>query len=103
TATSPTPPYTLSLHDALPISATPTSIKPFASSTTRARISGDLLEHEVQAGTRIAFSGSSEGTHVPGRACVPFPRASHFRVVAPRSEEHTSELQSPCNLVCRLL
>src|SRR5256885_8904230 len=24
-------------------------------------------------------------------------------VVALRSEEHTSELQSPCNLVCRLL
>src|ERR1022692_3067393 len=24
-------------------------------------------------------------------------------VVAHRSEEHTSELQSPCNLVCRLL
>src|SRR5256885_9714921 len=24
-------------------------------------------------------------------------------VLAPRSEEHTSELQSPCNLVCRLL
>src|SRR5256885_11281275 len=24
-------------------------------------------------------------------------------VDAPRSEEHTSELQSPCNLVCRLL
>src|SRR5256885_4070717 len=24
-------------------------------------------------------------------------------VGAPRSEEHTSELQSPCNLVCRLL
>src|SRR5256885_6360776 len=23
--------------------------------------------------------------------------------VLPRSEEHTSELQSPCNLVCRLL
>src|SRR5256885_5235423 len=25
------------------------------------------------------------------------------RLVALRSEEHTSELQSPCNLVCRLL
>src|SRR2546426_1966036 len=25
------------------------------------------------------------------------------RVPAQRSEEHTSELQSPCNLVCRLL
>src|SRR5256885_12087388 len=26
-----------------------------------------------------------------------------FGVGGPRSEEHTSELQSPCNLVCRLL
>src|SRR5256885_13097431 len=26
-----------------------------------------------------------------------------WQCVAPRSEEHTSELQSPCNLVCRLL
>src|SRR5256885_6469053 len=25
------------------------------------------------------------------------------RLAGPRSEEHTSELQSPCNLVCRLL
>src|SRR5256885_6538774 len=25
------------------------------------------------------------------------------RAIATRSEEHTSELQSPCNLVCRLL
>src|SRR5256885_4384203 len=25
------------------------------------------------------------------------------RELPPRSEEHTSELQSPCNLVCRLL
>src|SRR2546426_1921080 len=33
-------------------------------------------------------------------------RAKHFRESATRpcrSEEHTSELQSPCNLVCRLL
>src|SRR2546426_7980523 len=27
----------------------------------------------------------------------------HIRGLWPRSEEHTSELQSPCNLVCRLL
>src|SRR5256885_2773359 len=26
-----------------------------------------------------------------------------FSLRTPRSEEHTSELQSPCNLVCRLL
>src|SRR5256885_13124573 len=27
----------------------------------------------------------------------------HGRLLEGRSEEHTSELQSPCNLVCRLL
>src|SRR2546426_7426869 len=27
----------------------------------------------------------------------------HVRTITVRSEEHTSELQSPCNLVCRLL
>src|ERR1022692_5221328 len=31
------------------------------------------------------------------------PRASSQDQPAHRSEEHTSELQSPCNLVCRLL
>src|SRR5256885_11763661 len=39
----------------------------------------------------------------PGRALDP----SRYFIVIPnhfgRSEEHTSELQSPCNLVCRLL
>src|SRR6478735_9585898 len=33
----------------------------------------------------------------PPPACSPAPPACS------RSEEHTSELQSPCNLVCRLL
>src|SRR2546426_3186675 len=28
---------------------------------------------------------------------------AHHEIRVPRSEEHTSELQSPCNLVCRLL
>src|SRR5256885_9899238 len=27
----------------------------------------------------------------------------NFAIIPTRSEEHTSELQSPCNLVCRLL
>src|SRR5256885_7434092 len=30
-------------------------------------------------------------------------RRSREKVMQTRSEEHTSELQSPCNLVCRLL
>src|ERR1022692_5322364 len=33
----------------------------------------------------------------------PGPWSCCRRLVAYRSEEHTSELQSPCNLVCRLL
>src|SRR2546426_12514919 len=30
-------------------------------------------------------------------------RKTYTRAASGRSEEHTSELQSPCNLVCRLL
>src|SRR2546426_9194107 len=30
-------------------------------------------------------------------------RPEHGLILGRRSEEHTSELQSPCNLVCRLL
>src|SRR5256885_8302486 len=30
-------------------------------------------------------------------------RIAYRRLLPRRSEEHTSELQSPCNLVCRLL
>src|SRR3989454_4515335 len=63
--------YTLSLHDALPISS-PRILKP--SSMPRPR--NDLPE------LRFALSYDDLKT---------------------RSEEHTSELQSPCNLVCRLL
>src|SRR5256885_12794826 len=40
----------------------------------------------------------------PCAHCAPAgPAARAWRVPPPRSEEHTSELQSPCNLVCRLL
>src|SRR5256885_12656941 len=41
------------------------------------------------------------------RSCDRFPRArckdKNWHGWFQRSEEHTSELQSPCNLVCRLL
>src|SRR5256885_16708512 len=56
--------YTLSLHDALPISC-----------------------------ARVCTTSIVCG----------WQRASMKNVVRARSEEHTSELQSPCNLVCRLL
>src|SRR2546426_3685684 len=56
----------------------------------------------------VSVQGST-GSGSPSRSVSEGPR---FRATAPpgkpayccsRSEEHTSELQSPCNLVCRLL
>src|SRR5256885_8106170 len=46
--------------------------------------------------------------HVRHRAmvdhlCTQLALMSEVKVIRQRSEEHTSELQSPCNLVCRLL
>src|SRR5256885_16440004 len=43
-----------------------------------------------------------------GHACLdqrpePLRHVERGRIRESRSEEHTSELQSPCNLVCRLL
>src|SRR5256885_10053176 len=72
--------YTLSLHDALPISHL----------LERHGLLGDPVRHGY---TRPRMSLGLYGSLRRSR-----PRAS-----VTRSEEHTSELQSPCNLVCRLL
>src|SRR5438876_4530105 len=66
-ATATTEIYTLSLHDALPISYIDTK---------------DGSEHHVDARVVVLAASACETS---------------------RSEEHTSELQSPVHLVCRLL
>src|SRR5256885_11511377 len=64
-------------------------------------------EEEAQGQGVRARRESRRGAPGRGRARRPARRA--HRVPDPgappggRSEEHTSELQSPCNLVCRLL
>src|SRR5256885_12363143 len=65
--------YTLSLHDALPISV---AAKPAP------------RDHDAE---RHAEEVSPDDPERQGPGLLA------------RSEEHTSELQSPCNLVCRLL
>src|SRR5256885_16783236 len=50
--------------------------------------------------TTLFRSPRSSGRSPEG---LPATRAARRGSAAPRSEEHTSELQSPCNLVCRLL
>src|SRR5256885_13143798 len=72
--------YTLSLHDALPI---------FVKSVRR-----------WESGGRKRGDAGVESANVRFRRGDAVYRGSG-RVA--RSEEHTSELQSPCNLVCRLL
>src|SRR5256885_5239273 len=50
------------------------------------------------------FRSLRQGHSRPHRAAQGRAEAApERRAAAPRSEEHTSELQSPCNLVCRLL
>src|SRR2546430_11192952 len=78
--------YTLSLHDALPILTAPSEA----------------------LGGLVALSGLNELE--PGvwavKAAVSYPalaRALSLVEGGLRSEEHTSELQSQSNLVCRLL
>src|SRR2546426_7027898 len=51
-------------------------------------------------GSREDMEGASRPLHC--RSSVSRSRPAGRRA-ARRSEEHTSELQSPCNLVCRLL
>src|SRR2546426_12502332 len=68
--------YTLSLHDALPIFVL--------------AVVGLLLLHHPR---HVHHEVTSRHVH----------DLDALRDLVVRSEEHTSELQSPCNLVCRLL
>src|SRR5947207_11163171 len=78
--------YTLSLHDALPI---------FTGSTTSALASADDRRDAVNAPRADAASR----TPPSDARLVPWAQ----RGVTLRSEEHTSELQSHSDLVCRRL
>src|SRR2546426_1514768 len=57
----------------------------------------------TDAGTNGGFLASLLQLQRPVRALLERRRGALTLKAAERSEEHTSELQSPCNLVCRLL
>src|SRR2546426_8650857 len=71
---------------------------------------GDALALEAFAGRETEHTRIPVGTGVCGTAGatggdqnVADVRAGGNYLACNRSEEHTSELQSPCNIVCRLL
>src|SRR5256885_11999990 len=59
--------------------------------------------HRGDGAARRARPGEGGGDGLPAGAAVRAGLQEAEVVVRFRSEEHTSELQSPCNLVCRLL
>src|SRR2546426_2822677 len=67
-----------------------------------------LFRSNLRPDTGVAGSGAVRtcGTDMPADRTVAARVPEHAERAVPaavRSEEHTSELQSPCNLVCRLL
>src|SRR5256885_5826816 len=62
----------------------------------------EMAEMDVQ--TTMAYTHGIVAVDESGVSSIAFAKPNPLRVSGfSRSEEHTSELQSPCNLVCRLL
>src|SRR2546426_4533848 len=55
------------------------------------------------AGVRLGSDGFGYVSGRSGELPRKIPQVGRCLIGDDRSEEHTSELQSPCNLVCRLL
>src|SRR5207248_9829297 len=97
-----TQPYRLSLHDALPICLRPNAVRRDRG-TPRPDVLlplRGLVPHPRPPAASIRGGppprAAAARTPCSARAAPSSPRSS-------RSEEHTSELQSPYDLVCRLL
>src|SRR3989454_436686 len=87
--------YTLSLHDALPICLPGTSKIGVLENGGAPCGKWVFLQAVKDLIPEASYRKPKRGFSMPYRQWLEGPRG--------RSEEHTSELQSPCNLVCRLL
>src|SRR5256885_8622976 len=75
--------------------------------TTLFRSDGLYLHHAItrtaKRNDRDFFNKNTAEARAIARYIFPGGELDHIGMSSARSEEHTSELQSPCNLVCRLL
>src|SRR5207253_11277029 len=99
-APPPTGFYTLSLHDALPISALEVRAcrAGLAAQQLVCGTPGRLDQGDVALGI-----GETQQRHSGLPRAEKLARAADAKILARRSEEYTSELQSRGHLVCRLL
>src|SRR5690606_41839834 len=99
-AKKPHTPYTLSLHDALPISKINAQVQIKRDSIWNLDIEPRIerMEHRMK---HFGIIGVSYDNDVMDKATGGMIPGELITVI--RSEEHTSELQSRENLVCRLL
>src|SRR5688500_20318553 len=68
------------------------------------RRSSDLVGvADLGQGIYRSQDGGATWHPLPGQPVSPAFMPHHAVLASTRSEEHTSELQSPCNLVCSLL
>src|SRR2546429_4083554 len=91
--------YTFSLHDALPISR-PISYRPI---TSRRRTRSPWPPRSAPRRSPNCCSPHWPGCPSGSVPSAPSISSASTRPHWPRSEEHTSELQSRLHLVCRLL
>src|SRR5699024_11826693 len=96
-APPPTPRYVLSLHDALPISCVGSTVR--STNSSRHSISTSPPRQRWRR-SRPSSTPTRRWSNPSGRGVC--PRVGR-RPPRRRSEEHTSELQSRFELVCRLL
>src|SRR5690606_41009375 len=94
-ASPPSATYTLSLHDALPISSPP---RPARRRSAPSRHPGRAPRARTAPAPALPPPCRAPASRVLRESSRPRTRAG-----GQRSEEHTSELQSRENLVCRLL
>src|SRR5690606_40674540 len=91
--------YTLPLHDALPIYCGPSRLPQPVSSPPRPPPTPPMARWQ----TRRRITPCSRSVPSPPPVAPPGPTWASISRSHSRSEEHTSELQSRENLVCRLL